>query len=121
MKVGFAFRISRVLRYMFHNQLRFVLTEIGLVLSLMIYLIPSFLLDSVYQSKFDDIAFWDKNSLIQFTFSSDAGDAERRRMNELFGTNYISFRQAGETTLPAKVFLGAGEISLVLKLYEKSF
>lgn len=118
MKVGFAFRISRVLRYMFHNQLRFVLTEIGLVLSLMIYLIPSFLLDSVYQSKFDDIAFWDKNSLIQFTFSSDAGDAERRRMNELFGTNYISFRQAGETTLPAKVFLGAGEISLVLKLYE---
>jgi len=118
MKVGFSFRISRVLRYMFHNKLRFVLTEIGLVLSLMIFLIPSFLLDSIYQSKFDDIAFWNENSLIQFTLNSDAGDAERSRMRELFGTNYTCFRDVGEATLPSKVFLGADEISLVLRKYE---
>lgn len=118
MKVSFAFRIGCVFRYMFHNKLRFVLTEIGLVISLMIFLIPSLLLDSVYQSKFDDIAFWNENSLIQVTFSADAGDAELSRMKEIFGANYILFRQAGETTLPSKVFLEDNEISLILKQYE---
>ena len=118
MRTGTFYSLKRLLRYLLSNRLRFVLTELGLVLSVVLFLTAYCILDSVYLSKFDGIAFWKTYGITDITYTPEKSATDMKLQEEYFGSEYLLFRYSGAEMLSYPVVVNGEEMVFALSVYE---
>lgn len=118
MKTGIGYSFKRLLRYLLSNRMRFVLTELGLVLSVVLFLTAYCILDSVYQSKFDKIRFWKTYGIADITYTPEKSRTDMELQESYFGSDYLMFRYSGGETLSYPVVVNGQEMVFALSVYE---